>query len=87
MAPSVWNSWDLINSDGKDQKIILPNPRDDFFFLSPEPTVRGKQQPVLHLNISTNGVNITTIEDPIDYRMPGINKSDQPQNRLTFAPV
>lgn len=52
------------------------------------PTGSGKTTTLYTiLNILNNpGVNISTIEDPIEYRMPGINQSQvQPKIGFTFA--
>lgn len=80
------DSLGMLDSDrvGVEETLSLP----DGLFLLTGPTGSGKTTTLYTMlrHLSTPEVNIQTIEDPIEYRLPGINQSQvKPEISYTFA--
>ncbi len=75
--------------DGKNLKIIKENALKPYgMFLVTGPTGSGKTTTLYSvLSILNNeGINIVTLEDPVEYYLPGVNQSQiNPEVGLTFA--
>lgn len=74
---------------GKDQEIFLNSAKKPFgMILVTGPTGSGKTTTLYALLKMLNqpGINITTIEDPVEYKIQGVNSIQvNPQTNLTFA--
>jgi len=80
---------DDLGLSAKDQEIITVAGKKPFgMILVTGPTGSGKSTTLYALlkNINSPEVNITTIEDPVEYRVSGVNQIQvNPQTDLTFA--
>ena len=74
---------------GKDQEVFMSAAKKPFgMILVTGPTGSGKTTTLYALlkMLNNPAVNITTIEDPVEYKIPGVNSIQvNPQTNLTFA--
>jgi len=79
---------DLGMSDNDLEKVSRAYARSYGMVLSTGPTGSGKSTSIYAIlkNLNTRAKNITTIEDPIEYRIQGVNQIQvNPKTKLTFA--
>lgn len=82
-------SLDDIGLRKADQDIVIEAYEKPFgMILTTGPTGSGKTTTLYSIikELNEEGVNITTIEDPVEYKIPGVNQIQvNPQTNLTFA--
>ena len=79
---------DLGMSDNDLEKVNRAYTKSYGMVLSTGPTGSGKSTSIYAIlkNLNTRAKNITTIEDPIEYRIQGVNQIQvNPKTKLTFA--
>jgi len=79
---------DLGMSDTDLEKVSRAYAKSYGMILSTGPTGSGKSTSIYAIlkNLNTRAKNITTIEDPIEYRIQGVNQIQvNPKTKLTFA--